>query len=297
MGKEMGGGAAAGTGEFGYLEQGQRLLDRLNKGEIRCDRTGVGTASLFSYHLSFDLREGFPLLTTKRVYWKGVAEELLWFLSGETSAKLLQEKGVHIWDGNGSRENLDNMGFRDYETGELGPIYGWQWRRFGAKYPEKNGGVDQMNDVLRQIRDDPFSRRIIVSGWNPVDLPKVALPCCHCFMQFYVDGDYLDIQVYQRSADWFLGVPFNIASYALLLTLAAHLTNKMPRHLHMIFGDTHLYSNHKEAMEKQLKRDPTAFPTLKIRARGQTQWEDFCFDDFELENYHPHPGIKADMAV
>lgn len=209
-----------------YLDLIRRIIATGNR---RGDRTGVGTLSIFGAQMRFNLRNGFPLLTTKRVFWRAVAEELLWFIRGSTNAKDLQEKNIHIWDGNSTREFFDSMGFTDREEGDLGPVYGFQWRHFGAEYKTchddySGQGIDQLEEIINTIRTRPYDRRIIMSAWNAVDLPKMALPPCHCLVQFYVANGELSCQLYQRSADMGLGVPFNIASYALLTYMIAHIT-------------------------------------------------------------------------
>lgn len=209
-----------------YLDLIRRIIATGNR---RGDRTGVGTLSIFGAQMRFNLRNGFPLLTTKRVFWRAVAEELLWFIRGSTNAKDLQEKNIHIWDGNSTREFFDSMGFTDREEGDLGPVYGFQWRHFGAEYKTchddySGQGIDQLEEIINTIRTRPHDRRIIMSAWNAVDLPKMALPPCHCLVQFYVANGELSCQLYQRSADMGLGVPFNIASYALLTYMIAHIT-------------------------------------------------------------------------
>jgi len=282
-----------------YLELIKRIIDT---GIKRDDRTGVGTISIFGAQMRFDLRNNvFPLLTTKRVFWRGVAEELLWFIRGSTDVKLLQEKDVHIWDGNSTREFLDKSGFTDREVGDLGPVYGFQWRHFGAKYKTchddySGQGVDQLKDVIHRIKTNPNDRRIIMCAWNPVDLSIMALPPCHCFVQFYVANGELSCQMYQRSADMGLGVPFNIASYALLTCMIAHVTNLKPGDFVHTLGDTHVYLNHVEPLKEQLERVPRSFPKLNIK-RTVENIEDFKFEDFEIKDYKPYPTIKMEMAV
>lgn len=251
--------------------------------------------------MRFNLRNQFPLLTTKRVFWRGVAEELIWFLKGSTDAKELQAKNIRIWDGNSTREFLDAAGFHDREVGDLGPVYGFQWRHFGAEYKTcnsnyENQGIDQLKDVIERIKTNPNDRRIIMTAWNPTDVPKMALPPCHCFVQFYVANGELSCQLYQRSADMGLGVPFNIASYSLLTYMIAHVTNLKPGDFVHTFGDTHIYLNHVEPLKEQLKRTPRAFPQLKIK-RQVTDIDDFRYEDFEIVDYDPYPTIKMDMAV
>lgn len=285
--------------EYQYLDLIRKIMKNGNK---KGDRTGTGTISLFGAQMRFSLRNGyFPLLTTKRVFWRGVAEELLWFIRGSTNAKELQEKDVHIWDGNSSKEFLEKSGFHDREEGDLGPVYGFQWRHFGATYSDMHAdysgkGVDQLQKVVDTIRDNPNDRRIIMCSWNPNDVPKMALPPCHCLCQFYVSNGELSCQLYQRSADMGLGVPFNIASYALLTYMIAHVTNLQPGDFIHTLGDAHVYSNHCDALEEQLKREPRPFPKLNIK-RQVTSIDDFKFEDFEIVGYSPHPKIKMDMAV
>lgn len=265
------------------------------------DRTGVGTVSIFGAQMRFDMRNSFPLLTTKRVFWRAVAEELLWFVHGCTNAKILQDKNIHIWDGNSTREFLDKLGFTDREEGDLGPVYGFQWRHFGAKYRTchdnyNNEGVDQLKQVIHTIRTNPNDRRIIMSAWNPMDIPQMALPPCHCLAQFYVSNGELSCQLYQRSADMGLGVPFNIASYALLTYMIAHITGLKPGDFIHTLGDTHVYKNHIEPLKEQLQRKPRNFPKLVIKRKVE-DIEDFKFDDFEIVGYNPYPKIHMEMAV
>jgi thymidylate synthase len=251
--------------------------------------------------MRFDLRHSFPLLTTKRVFWRGVAEELLWFIKGCTDGNVLKEKNVHIWDMNGTREFLDNRGLSHREVGDLGPIYGFQWRHFGAKYVDKNTdytgqGVDQLAQVIETIKTNPADRRIIMSAWNPTDLPDMALPPCHSFCQFYVNDGELSCQMYQRSCDMGLGVPFNIASYALLTYMIAHVCDLTPGDFIHTLGDTHIYQNHIEPLKQQITRVPKPFPKLSF-VRKVENIDDFTFEDFHLEGYECHPKIKMDMAV
>ena len=284
--------------ESQYLDLVREVIEH---GDLRHDRTGVGTLSKFGVQMRFDLSERFPLLTTKAVFWRGVAEELLWFLNGETSAKKLQDKKIKIWDGNSSREFLDSIGLTEREEGDLGPVYGWQWRHFGGTYTDMHAdytgvGVDQVAQVLHAIKNKPHDRRIILSAWNPADIPKMALPPCHMFAQFYVANGALSCQMYQRSADLGLGVPFNIASYALLTCIFAHLTGlKRGEFVHTI-GDAHVYLNHVDALKEQLKRTPRPFPTLKIDPAVDSI-EGCTFEHFTIEGYDPYPKIKMDMAV
>ncbi|XP_046548512.1 thymidylate synthase-like isoform X4 [Haliotis rubra] len=251
--------------------------------------------------MRYNLRDSFPLLTTKRVYWRAIAEELLWFIRGSTNGKDLADKNVNIWKANGSRSFLDNLGLTHREEGDLGPVYGFQWRHFGAEYKDMHTdytgqGVDQLADVIDKIKNSPHDRRIIMCAWNPTDLPKMALPPCHCLVQFYVAEGELSCQLYQRSADMGLGVPFNIASYSLLTYMIAHITGlKTGDFIHTI-GDAHVYVNHIEALKEQIKREPKAFPTFKMKRTVETI-DDFTMEDFEIVGYNPHPQIKMDMAV
>jgi thymidylate synthase len=261
-----------------YLELLQHILD---KGVEKTDRTGTGTLSVFGYQLRCDLADGFPLLTTKKLHVPSIVHELLWFLSGETNIAYLKQNKVRIWD-----EWAD-------ADGNLGPVYGYQWRHWRGADGEE---VDQIRQLIEQIRQTPDSRRLIVSAWNVADLPKMALPPCHAFFQFYVAEGRLSCQLYQRSADVFLGVPFNIASYALLLTMVAHVTDLQPGEFIHTFGDVHLYKNHLEQAQLQLAREPRPLPTLTIRRKVDSIF-DFQADDFVIENYDPHPHIKAPVAV
>ena len=277
-----------------YLELLQHILDHGNE---RGDRTGTGTRSVFGHQMRFDLQAGFPLLTTKKVHWKSVLVELLWFVRGETDVTWLQERGVSIWDEWATAEQTARFGRK---AGDLGPVYGHQWRNFGAT-PRPDGtyerdGVDQLARVVEQIRNNPESRRLIVSGWHPGEADQVALPPCHTLFQFYVHAGRLSCQLYQRSADVFLGVPFNIASYAALTMMIAHVTGLEPGDFVHSFGDVHLYSNHHEQARRQLAREPRALPRL-ILAPGVKELWDFEVEHFTLEGYDPHPGIKAPVAV
>jgi thymidylate synthase len=263
----------------------QTYLDLLREvrdhGTVKGDRTGTGTRSVFGRQLRFDLRRGFPLLTTKRVHWKSVARELLWFVRGDSDVGYLRRHGVKIWD-----EWAD-------EAGELGPVYGFQWR----SWPTPDGGhVDQLARVIEQIRADPDSRRLLVSAWNVADLEKMALQPCHVMFQFYVAGGALSCHLYQRSADVFLGLPFNIASYSLLTTMVAGVTGLEPGELVHSLGDVHLYRNHLDQAGEQLRRQPRPLPTLELRS-GVASIDDYRFEDFELLGYRPHPRIRAPIAV
>ena len=274
----------------------------LENGISKDDRTGIGTLSIFSYNMTFNLRESFPLLTTKKVYWKGVVEELLWFISGSTDSNVLKEKGVGIWEGNSSREFLDSRGLSHYDQGDIGAGYGFQWRHFGAKYTNmydsyEGKGMDQLKDVIYKIKNTPDDRRIIMSAWNPTDLDKMALPPCHIFVQFWVDTNKKELhsQMYQRSCDVGLGVPFNIASYALLTCIIAKLCDLTPGDFHYCMGDTHIYKNHIDAMKLQITRDPYDFP--KINIKDITDIDNIKFDDIELIDYKYYENIKMNMAV
>jgi len=284
--------------ERGYLNQIEYILQH---GHRKGDRTGTGVVSVFGSQGRYSLRDQFPLLTTKRVFWKGILEELLWFVKGSTNAKELSEKGVKIWDANGSRQFLDKSGFTDREEGDLGPVYGFQWRHYGAEYTDMHAdytgqGVDQLQKVIDTIKTNPEDRRIIMCAWNPKDLPLMALPPCHALCQFYVCDGELSCQLYQRSGDMGLGVPFNIASYALLTYMIAHITGLKPGDFVHTLGDAHVYINHIEPLKTQLQREIRPFPKLKI-LRKVENINDFCADDFEICDYNPHPTIKMQMAV
>lgn len=253
----------------------------LERGAEKTDRTGTGTKSVFGYQMRFNLEDGFPLLTTKKLHTKSIIHELLWFLKGDTNIKYLKENGVSIWDD-----------WAD-EHGNLGPVYGYQWRN----WPTPNGGhIDQITQVIDMIKKNPDSRRLIVSAWNVADINQMKLPPCHAFFQFYVADGKLSCQLYQRSADIFLGVPFNIASYALLTMMVAQVCGLKPGEFVHTLGDAHLYSNHLDQTKLQLTRDCRPLPTMKINP-NITSIFDFQFSDFELHDYNPHPHIKADVAV
>lgn len=279
-----------------------RLVEQIiTRGHNRDDRTGTGTLSLFGCQMRFNLRDSFPLLTTKKVFWRGVVEELLWFISGCTNAQVLAQKNVHIWDDNASRSFLDRIGLTDREEGDLGPVYGFQWRHFGAKYTTMHAdytgqGYDQLAKVIHTIRTNPNDRRIVLSAWNPADLHLMALPPCHMFCQFFVNDGELSCLMYQRSCDMGLGVPFNIASYALLTYMIAHVCNLRPGEFIHSMGDTHVYKNHIAPLREQLQRKPRPFPQLRIK-RTVTDIDAFVADDFELIGYSPHEPIKMQMAV
>jgi thymidylate synthase len=264
------------------MNQYEQLLQEVyTKGTFKSDRTGTGTKSIFGAQIRFDLSKGFPLITTKKVHLKSIIHELLWFIKGDTNTKYLTDNGVSIWD-----EWAD-------ADGNLGPVYGYQWR----SWPTPDGKhIDQLAEVIETIKKNPDSRRIIVSAWNVADLSKMALMPCHAFFQFYVADGKLSCQLYQRSADMFLGVPFNIASYALLTHMVAQVCGLQAGDFIHTFGDAHIYSNHFEQVELQLSREPRAYPTLQINTSIKNI-EDFTFDDFSFENYNPHPAIKAPVAV
>ncbi|CAG9460487.1 unnamed protein product [Pedinophyceae sp. YPF-701] len=284
--------------EYQYLDMIREVIDQ---GAHRPDRTGTGTLSVFGRQMRFNLRHSFPLLTTKRVFWRGLAEELLWFVAGETNAKKLADKGVHIWDGNGSKEFLANIGLGHREEGDLGPVYGFQWRHFNAPYSDCHAdysgqGVDQLAQAIQRIKDNPTDRRLVVSAWNPVALPEMALPPCHMFFQFYVADGELSCQMYQRSCDLGLGVPFNIASYALLTRMVAQVCGLAPGDFVHVLGDAHVYDNHVEPLKEQLKAHPKHFPQLRINSDA-TDIDGFKFDEFELREYRCGKKIAMKMAV
>ncbi len=261
-----------------YLDLMQHVLDN---GTDKEDRTGTGTRSVFGYQMRFNLEDGFPMVTTKKLHLKSIVHELIWFLAGDTNIKYLKDNGVRIWD-----EWAD-------ENGDLGPVYGHQWR----SWPTPDGRtIDQISNLIHMIKTNPDSRRLIVSAWNPSDIPSMALPPCHCLFQFYVADGKLSCQLYQRSADIFLGVPFNIASYALLTMMIAQVCGLKPGDFVHSFGDAHLYSNHFEQAREQLSRDPKPLPDMHINPHV-TNIFDFKFEDFELVGYEAHPHIKATVSV
>ncbi len=277
-----------------YLRLLQHILDH---GKERKDRTGTGTRGVFGWQMRFDLAEGFPLVTTKKVHLKSIVHELLWFLRGDTQVGSLNEVGVSIWDEWATPEQTARFGRK---AGDLGPVYGHQWRNFGAT-PREDGtfardGVDQIKDVLDQLAKNPHSRRMIVSGWNPREATQVALPPCHTLFQLYAQDGALSCQLYQRSADVFLGVPFNIASYALLTMMIAQVSGLVPGEFVHTFGDAHLYSNHLEQARLQLSRVPRPLPRMKLDPSVKSLF-DFRYEHFTLEGYDPHPAIKAPVAV
>ncbi|MCW8897325.1 MAG: thymidylate synthase [Flavobacteriales bacterium] len=274
------------------MQQYLTLLDHILKNGVqKGDRTGTGTLSCFGYQMRFDLNEGFPCLTTKKLHLKSIIHELLWFIKGDTNITYLKENGVNIWNGWAN------------ENGDLGPVYGYQWRNWNGE------GIDQLSDLIEQIKVNPNSRRLMISAWNPSVLPdtsvsfaenvangKAALPPCHAFFQFYVANGKLSCQLYQRSADTFLGVPFNIASYALFTMMIAQVCDLEPGEFVHTFGDVHLYNNHIEQAQLQLQRTPKKLPTMKINPDIKNIY-DFTFEDFELVNYDPHPHIKAEVSL
>jgi thymidylate synthase len=261
-----------------YLDLMQKVID---EGAAKMDRTGTGTRSIFGYQMRFDLAAGFPLLTTKRLHVRSIIHELLWFIRGDTNIAYLKEHGVSIWN-----EWAD-------PEGELGPVYGAQWR----SWPARDGStIDQLALVIGALRCNPDSRRLVVTAWNPADVERMALPPCHCLFQFYVARGRLSCQLYQRSADIFIGVPFNIASYALLTHMVAHVTSLKPGEFIHTLGDAHLYSNHLEQAREQLKREPLTLPRLIIK-RDVSNIDDFRFEDFEIAGYQSHPHIAAPVAV
>jgi thymidylate synthase len=264
------------------MNQYEQLLKHIYEtGTFKSDRTGTGTRSIFGAQLRFNLQEGFPLITTKKVHLKSIIHELLWFIKGETNTKYLKDNGVSIWD------EWAN------ENGDLGPVYGYQWR----SWPAANGTyIDQLSEVIDTIKKNPDSRRMIVSAWNVSDLNKMALMPCHAFFQFYVANGKLSCQLYQRSADMFLGVPFNIASYAFLTHMIAQVCNLEVGDFVHTFGDAHIYSNHFEQVELQLSREPKPYPSLQLNPAVQSIF-DFTYEDFTIQNYNPHPAIKAPVAV
>jgi len=261
-----------------YLDLLQHILEH---GAEKSDRTGTGTISVFGYQMRFNLDEGFPLLTTKKLHVKSIIYELLWFLMGDTNVHYLQQHGVHIWD-----EWAD-------ENGELGPVYGGQWRSWKRL---DGGAIDQISNLIQQIHSNPNSRRLIVSAWNPEEIDRMALPPCHALFQFYVVNGRLSCQLYQRSADVFLGVPFNIASYALLTLMVAQVCNLQPGEFVHTFGDVHLYCNHVEQAKLQLTRQPYPLPQMKLNPVVASIFN-FQYEDFELVNYQAHPHIKAEVSV
>jgi len=299
------------TEEHQYLELINYILKH---GFEKTDRTNTGTLNCFGNTMRFNLENGtIPLLTTKKVFLKGIVEELGWFLRGETDAKLLQDKNVHIWDGNSSREFLDSLGFYDRDVGDCGPVYGFQMRHFGANYKDyktdyKGQGYDQISNIIKQIKETPTSRRIVMNLWNAFDLDQMVLPPCHVLYQFYVENDTLSCSLYQRSGDIGLGVPFNIASASILTHWLAYHTGKKANELFYILGDTHIYKNHIDILEEQIKRVPRSFPKIEFlslteKQRGEMkekkieEWEMLGMDRILLHGYYPYDSLQMKMAV
>ncbi len=273
------------------------LKDIIKENNIKISRNSK-VYSKFGVHMEFNLLDGFPLLTTKKMPWKTILRELIWFINGETDNKVLNEKNVHIWDLNSTKEFLESRKLSYEIEGDLGPIYGFQWRHFGAEYTDcdsdyKNKGIDQLKYVINEIKTNPTSRRIIMSSWNPIDIPKMALPPCHVMVQFNVEPPFIDAQLYQRSGDMFLGVPFNIASYSFLLSIIGHICNYIPRKLIHVIGDAHIYENHLNAVNLQLSRTINNLPKLEIRNLDNI--DDIKEEMFKIFNYNPEPSIKAEM--
>jgi dihydrofolate reductase/thymidylate synthase len=278
-----------------YLEA---LKDVLETGEIRKTRNAT-TISKFGIKLDFDVKETFPLLTTKKMFWKGIVEELLWFLRSDTDSKILEKKGVNIWKGNSSKEYLESIRLHNREEGDCGPIYGFQWRHFNAEYIDchtdySGKGHDQLQKIIDEIKKNPSSRRLFMSGWNPCQESEMVLPPCHVSYQFYVSGNELSCMMYQRSGDMFLGVPFNIASSALLLYLICKMTDLVPSKLSIVIGDAHIYDCHIESVKTQLERTPYSAPQLTIEKKLDNI-ESYVFEDFSLLNYNCHSGISSPM--
>lgn len=286
-----------------YLELAKRIIETGNKKQ---DRTGVGTLSIFGAQMRFDLNEGFPILTTKKVHFPSVVKELLWFISGDTNNKTLQEQGVRIWNEWATKEQCAKFGRKE---GDLGPVYGHQWRNFGASKkkvfnPETkdlewvydDDGIDQLSKVINDIKTNPNSRRLIVSGWNPKEADLVCLPPCHTVFQFYVHDGKLSCHLYQRSGDFFLGIPFNIASYALLTHMIAQVCDLGVGEFVHTISDAHVYSNHLDAFAEQMKREPYSLPKIVLNGNVKSLFE-FKYEDIQLEGYQHHPAIKAEVAV
>lgn len=285
------------TNEFQYLKLLRKVL---HDGNERKTRNG-NTFSLFGEKMEFDIQSCFPLLTTKKMYFKGIFKELLWFLNGQTDSKLLEKDGVNIWKGNSAKETLQKIGLSQYKEGDCGPVYGFQWRHFNEPYKNceepYNGGIDQLQNIINEIKSNPSSRRLFMSAWNPCQLDKMVLPPCHVSYQFYVrDCRYLDCSMYQRSGDLFLGVPFNIASTSLLVYILSNICNLQPGKVILTIGDAHIYENHVDAVKEQLKRFPSTPPTLYIK-EPIDKLENIPYENFEVINYNPASSIRAEMAV
>jgi thymidylate synthase len=280
------------------------LREVMRTGEVKVDRTGVGTRGIFGTRMVFDLRDRLPVLTTKRIFYGAIIKELLFFISGKTDTKLLSDQGVKIWDANTTKDALAKQGL-PFREGDMGPGYGHQWRHFGAAYTGCDSdyagqGVDQLQNLVRDLQANPHSRRHILTAWNPAQIAQMALPSCHVMAQFNVSGDgvWLDCQLYQRSGDLFLGVPFNITSYALLTAMLGHVTGLRPRTLIHVIGDAHIYSNHEAQVKTQLSRCPRPFPRLSFRDDDSLRTiDDFVYESFVVENYTSWPAIAAEMAV
>ena len=297
------------VGEEGYLEAMRTIMEH---GKLRKTRNAE-TISLFHLDMEFDISERFPLLTTKRVFWKGIVEELMWFIRGDTDANHLMEKGVHIWDGNSTREYLDSISLTKYREGECGPIYGYQWRSFNKPYVPLSDRVeevekkesnnvkppktDQLATIIYEIRNNPTSRRLFMSGWNPAQMEEMCLPPCHVSYQFYVEDGKLSCHMNQRSGDFFLGVPFNFGSTALLTYIIAHMTGLKPDKVFITVGDAHIYTDHIDAVNEQLSRTPYELPRLVIKCDPKERIEDYTSQDFEIVDYTCHPTIKAKMVA
>ena len=286
--------------ETQYLNLIKKILET---GEIRDTRNSI-TKSIFSEKLDFDISNSIPFITTKKLAWKTVIKELLWFLSGSTDNKKLTDQNVNIWVGNSTREYMDSIGFNTREVNDLGPVYGHQWRHFNAEYVDEktdytDKGIDQIQQVIHLLKTDPMSRRIVLSAWNPSQINQMNLPPCHMLCQFYVSkNNELSCMMYQRSADIGLGLPFNIASYAVLTYILGKLTNLKPKKLSIIIGDAHIYENHIEILKEQIKREPFVFPTLEINPNKIfSKVEDFEINDFMVSNYTYHETLKMDMVA
>lgn len=280
------------------------LENILKNGESRTDRTNVGTISIFGEQIKFDISKSCPILTTKRIPWKSCIEELLWFLRGSTNSKELESKNVNIWKGNSSRQFLDNRGLFHLDEGDIGPGYGFQWRHFNGEYTNMNEnyygvGYDQVESIIDDLKNNPYSRRIILSAWNPSSLKEMALPPCHCFAQFYVSNGGLSCHMYQRSVDAFLGFPWNIMSYTVLTYILAKKCNLEPKNLIISTGDTHIYNNHIKEVKEQIARSINSnFPVLELSDRIKDKdFAEMSIDDFILHDYNPQPSIKAEMAI